>query len=330
MSASARFLRSVPVLLLLLFAAALAEASLVAAEAALERGDLALAEELVDEAMAATPDSAVRLLEGRILLGRGEFRAAFEQLDAVARERTGDADAWHWLGVAAGNLAANASLFRASRYARACREAFGRAIEIDPAHVAAHRGLIGFHLQAPRLVGGDKAPAEPLAPRPAALDRVEGGLALARVLQATDRDPEARTTLAELTREVPDDPRPWLQLGFDAQGNEDWDAARTAFLAAAEAGDERASHVDARLSALYQIGRTAVFADARHAEGIDALVRYLEAAPRAGLPGHDWAHYRRGLLLDHAGRSDEAREAFATARALTEDAGLKELLARRR
>ena len=321
--------RNLPVILLLMLCASFARADLAAIDTALSNGDVTQAQQLLDALGTDTQSAEIKLRQGRLYVQTNEFEKAYEVLQPITVAMPDDAEAHYWFGAAAGSLAANVSMFKAGKYAREVRDAFSKAIELDPQHADAHQGLIQFHLQAPRIVGGKKKEAERLAEALRKFDPLNGALSLANVYRQTRREDEARELLRALADELPDEPRAWAQLGFDAQGAEDWESAHTAFSKAARAGGDSEPHRNARLGALYQIGRTAVFADANHDSGIDALQQYLEADIAAGLPGKDWANYRLGLLLEATDQTAEAAAAFATAKSLTDDDDLLTQLARK-
>ena len=324
-------IRHLPVCLLLLMAASFARADLDAATAALEAGDLDRAEALLAPVLEQDDTGAALLLQGRLLLARNDSKAAYKVLDRAADRRPEDPDAHFWLGMAAGNRAANVSMFSAGRFAGVVRKSFGRALELDPEYGPAYEGLIGFHLQAPGIVGGSKKRAEELARSFAQFAPLEGQLALANVYRQTDRDDDALQALRDLTDSLPDEPRAWFQFGMLVQAQEDYATAHNAFVRATEAGDEDApDDRTVRLSALYQVGRTAVFSNAEREAGIAALDGYIKAETSPDMPGKDWAHYRRGLLLKAEERLEAAQRDFATAGELTDDEDLLELLARQR
>ncbi|MEM8548100.1 MAG: tetratricopeptide repeat protein, partial [Pseudomonadota bacterium] len=285
-------IRQIPLALLLLFAASLVRADLGAVEQALAEGDLAAAEALLAPLLQEDRDGEARLAQGRLLMAQGEAKSAYKVLKEVAEVRAEDPDAHFQLGMAAAGLAANASMFTAGKYAGVVRKSFTRALELDPDNTNALQGLIGFHTQAPGIVGGKKKEALRLAQQLATIEPVEGYVALASVHGAMGNDDLALQALETLTTEMPDEPRGWLQLGFQAQGDEDWSEANKLFGKAAEVGTDSDVHDRARASALYQVGRTAVFSGTRQSDGIEALTTYLERSSFEGLPGKDWANYR--------------------------------------
>lgn len=325
MSRIETIIRNLPLVLLLMLAASMARASTLDDIAtALENGQTTEAQAMLDALGDDATAPEAQLLQGQLWVQTNQLDEAFELLSQVAEARPDNADAQYWLGAAAGSLAANVSMFKAGKYARIVKRAFTRTIEIDPEYEDAYAGLISFHLQAPRIVGGSKKEAQALAEKLQTLDPLQGGLSLVDVYRQTRREDEARELLKAMAESMPDEPRAWSSLGFQAQGDEDWETAHEAFSKGAKAGDDSLEQTRARLGALYQVGRTAVFANTNLEAGIAALDDYLKADLPDGLPGKDWAHYRKGLLLEASDNKSAALTAYTNAKAITED---EELLA---
>ncbi len=102
------------------------------------------------------------------------------------------------------------------------------------------------------------------------------------------------------------------QLGFALQQQRDWPAAFGAF--------EEAIRVDPDwLASYYQLARTAVFSETNLARAIECLHRYPAHEPQAGLPGHQHAHWRLGMLLELDGDRDGAAAEYRRALALDPD-----------
>lgn len=317
-----RIIRHLPLALILLLAAGLANAS--PGTEAYASGDLALAETLITAELARADDPQKRKLLGIIAMSKNDFRIAYDIFADVADALPDDADAQYWLGASAGSLAANVSLFRAAGYARKTRRAFLRAIELDPEHVAAHQGLISYYLQAPGMLGGDKDEAIALSERLSAFAPVDGKLQQAAIYDEINEPERARAVLKELAQSHPADPRALLRLGFYYQSDEDYELAYQSFAGATKAGGDGDDARNARRGALYQLGRNAVFSGVHIDAGIRALDEYAALTDLDdSLPGVDWALFRRGQLQRLAGNDAAARQSFAQAGERTDDGNLK-------
>src|SRR5579884_553299 len=108
--------------LLMFFAAPLLAGSLVEdAQAALDRNDLQSAIDVLQKAVAATPDNA---------------------------------QAHYLLGVAYGKLALQSNLLRQATLAHRTRDEFQKAVDLDPDHVRARFCLVQYYTLAPNFMGG--------------------------------------------------------------------------------------------------------------------------------------------------------------------------------
>jgi len=96
----------------------------------------------------------VHALLGKVYYGLGEFNNASEEFERAKNEEPDNADYWNWLGKAFGRRAENSSFLTAPMYARRCRNAFEKAVELDPNHLDAATNLFSYYLEAPGLLGG--------------------------------------------------------------------------------------------------------------------------------------------------------------------------------
>lgn len=288
---------------------------------ALERlgdGDADGAAAILEPAHRAAPrDARVAHALTAVELARGNAERALELAELAVRHGGDVSQHHHLLGVAlAANIGSMGTLRRA-RAATRMRGAWERALELDPANVDARFALFGFYLQAPGIVGGGRDKAEAQVPLIAQADPVRGHQARATLLRMDgDADGMLREYDAAAALVADDNERLGEILtakGFQCQQLERWDCAFESFIAALDTDPERRS-------ALYQIGRTAVFADSRHEEGVIAFRRYVaEHTPRGSDPSHAWAHTRAGTLLEKLGRVDEARAEYQAALRLEPD-----------
>jgi tetratricopeptide (TPR) repeat protein len=250
------------------------------------------------------PSAAVEI---RDALQRNDLEAAIEAGEQ-ATEASQDALVWLWAGRAYGRQAIEASLFTQPKWAGRTRDAWEKAVELDPDLLDARFDLIQYYLQAPGFLGGgrDKAQAQAAAigQRDPALGKLaEGWLAMA------DKDP---TQAEALQREAhaldPSSARIALALSGTLQRGEQWDAARELWLARLQRqpGDPLARYQLARLAAI-------------RGENVEQGLALIEAFIAAGeIPENlslGAAQWRRGQLLEKLGRLEEARAALRLGRA---------------
>jgi tetratricopeptide (TPR) repeat protein len=97
--------------------------------------------------------------EGRAAIDRDDPQAAVQVLQRAVAETPNSAEAHYLLGVAYGNLAQKANRFRQPSLARHTRNEFERAVLIDPNHLEARWALVQYYRLAPGYLGGSEQKA---------------------------------------------------------------------------------------------------------------------------------------------------------------------------
>jgi tetratricopeptide (TPR) repeat protein len=308
----------------------------------MERGQLRRAEALLAARIARTPDDADALARlAEIRADQKRFDEAIALAERAVAVAPASAASHYALAAATGTKAERAGALSAAGLARRFKKSAEAALARDPKHTDAIQALIGFHRQAPGIVGGDRKQipsllarldaANPVAGaiarahearrardtvsadrwmrRAAELDGpgVRGRLALAGWLAAPWRDPAAAERLAlEVVEREPWRQEAWglvLQLQSRARRFEDFDAT----LARVEAADP------GRYGAWYAAGRDLALTGADLERGERCLRRYLEHEPEIGWPGHAAAHWRLGVIAKKRGDLAAARRELETA-----------------
>jgi tetratricopeptide (TPR) repeat protein len=112
------------------------------------------------------PVNAANLkLLGQCYFMLGDFRKATDLLDKAAALEPADSMLETWLGRAWGRRAESAFPLVAIGYATKTRDAFERAVRLDPGNAEALGDLFDFYMEAPRMIGGGLDKAEALLPQ---------------------------------------------------------------------------------------------------------------------------------------------------------------------
>ncbi len=249
----------------------------------------------------AEPDNAeVRILQARLLLQQGNSKAAIDAASEAVELAPTLAQAHYWLGNAYGSRIGQVGSMSQAFMAPKMRDAFERAIALDPDLHDARTNVIEYYLQAPAIVGGSVDKARVQAAELARRDPPRGHYARGR-LAMHDKQPEVAAKAYIAAWEArPESVAYRNAAGVALQESRQWDRA-FALYQAWTAEDPKAT------SAWYQLGRTSALSGERLELGASALKTYLVLPLAPGQPAMHHAWYRLGQIQAKAGDSAAAR-----------------------
>lgn len=237
----------------------------------------------------------------------GDIDRAVEAISLVTAASPRDADAWMVQGSLLCSQAQLGSKLKAIGRAKRCRDAFTKAIAIDPVDLDANVGLMQFYFQAPGIAGGDKkkgdAVIEATRSRAPALNALLLGMkaAMAKDAKTAERQYVRAVALAPTDARM----RSTLISSY---------ASAKSFPQAFAAASDGLTAIPGDPVLRFQYARTAAISGKNLEEGLahlDALGK-LEPLPqnlsRAGIA------FRRGMILAQLGRKPEARTAYNDAK----------------
>jgi tetratricopeptide (TPR) repeat protein len=234
---------------------------------------------------------------------------------------------------AVGVMAQHAGWLQQFVLARRFRHEIDTALAQDPRDLQALGDLMEFYLVAPGLVGGDKDKARAMAERIAAVDRVRGFSAQARLAEANGETGKVDLMLHKAVEAGPGSYRARVALAawLLSRGNleearaQAAEAARTdgtrvdayAVLAAVYANHNQTGELEAVLATAEQQVPDDLLPYYRSAEAFLAsghnlaraeryLRRYLSAEPEGNEPTLSEAHRKLGQVLERQGQTTEA------------------------
>lgn len=285
---------------LAVFASPLAAKTLPEVRAMVESkssGALAAAEAL----SRTTPDDAnawVMLVRARLQARQTEKAiAAGEKATALGPK---NAQAFYWLGNAYGNRIGEVGMLSKMSLAPKLRDAFEKAVQLDPALTDARSSLVEFYLLAPGAIGGGVDKARAQATAIAKYDRAKAYVAQARIATHEKKPAEALKAYEQAYATKPGDAELRLSLILAYQQAKRWKDAYA--MTQKWTVDE-----PKKAKPWYQIGRIAAESGQYLPEGEAALRTYLKLGRETGDPEPKHARYRLGQILAKAGRKDEAR-----------------------
>ena len=292
--------------LLLLIALPAGASGIAEAEAWLKAKDSRAAPAIASLLKSDRKNAQVHILQARLLLQQGKAEDAVDAASEAVDLAPDDAQAHYWLGNAYGSRIGQVGTMSQAFIAPKLRDAFERAIALDPTLHEARSSLLEYYLQAPAIVGGSVDKARAQAAELARRDPPRGHYARARMAQHDKQPDVAAKAFVAAWEARPENVGFRAAAGLALQETQEWDRAFDLYLAWT-AEDPKAA------AAYYQLGRTAVLSGQRADVGIPAMKKYIALPAQPGQPPMHHAWYRLGQLQAKAGDKASARGSFEKA-----------------
>jgi Tfp pilus assembly protein PilF len=244
--------------------------------------------------------------QGRAALNRNDPATAANLLEKAVAQSPNSAEAHYLLGNAYGTLAERASIFHQPGLARKTKHEFDRAVQLDPSHVEARMGLIEFYIVAPGFMGGDEKKAFEQANEIKKRDLLNGHRAFAHIYSLQKKPDLARKEWVDAVREQPGSPKAHYWLGTS------YLTADKNYKSAAEEFEASVKLDPAYMPGWFQIGHMAALSGANLQRGEEALQKYLAYTPKLDEPQLYRAHFWLGGIYEKEGKKAEARQSYMT------------------
>lgn len=300
-------------LLLALFPAVLYGQSLQKAKTLFESGKPAEAAKLLE----AINDDSKEYAEAQFYLGRiaynnKEYDDASDFFEEATEANDKNPLYFEWLGNTYGTIARDANVMRQGFLAPKMKDAWEKAVSLDPKNIGARLSLIEFYVQAPGFMGGSMDKAVETAKQIIKLDAARGHQALANVY---DRDKKTIEAEKEYIAMAAADAK-YLPILINF------------YIAKAEY-DKAFKLVDAEIQKkpddmlmMYQYAKLAALSGKNLERGEQYLKKYLSYTPKDNEPSHAGAYMRLGMIYEKRRNKAEAKKNYQTALQL--DKKLKE------
>lgn len=147
--------------------------------------------------------SEVLFLEGRCWYYLSDYKQAVETFEKLTHGEPRSGLYMNWLGKAWGRRAETANVFQAPGFASRAREAFEKAVELDPSHRDSLEDLFQYYLEAPGMLGGGLEKAQRLLPMIRKADPAGHQTALAQIAEKKRDYSAAEAHLRQAATTVP-------------------------------------------------------------------------------------------------------------------------------
>lgn len=233
------------------------------------------------------------------------FEEAIEANDQVAGYYT-------WYGNTLGAMASDANFFTQGMLAPKMKNAWEKAVALDPDAVDPRISLIQYYLQAPAIVGGSVDKAVEIANQILKLKPAEGHRQLGNIYLKEKKIAEAEKEFIAMANE---DVTYNQALANFYQSQKQFNKAFDLFESVVKSNPND-------MLALYQIGKTGALSGQKLDRGEECLRKYLSYKPRQGEPSHAGANMRLGQIMEKRGKKTEAKILYQSA--INSDPTLKE------
>ncbi len=155
---------------------------------------------------------------GWLLLSRGykdrDVDKAVDELEKAVDINPNKADYEFRYGVALGEKTQKAGIIKQAFLAPKIKNAFKRAVELDPRHISARVGLANYYMLAPSIMGGDEEEGWKQLDEVIKLDEIQGRFVKASFLARAKKNDDAEKEYKILVNSYPKDWRVWKNYGY--------------------------------------------------------------------------------------------------------------------
>lgn len=232
-------------------------------------------------------------------LEKGNVDLAVECGEKAVQFDGGNWEYYYWLGNAYGQKAQKASMLSKLSYAKKCKAAYEKAVELNGSSVEARLALMSYLLQAPGIAGGDKNKAKEQASEIMKLDALRGHLAFGQIYMDEKDLAKAEQEYVKIIELDPKNPSNYSNLGLFYVNQERYDQARDLFRKVMEMNPRE-------MSAYYQLGKIALLSGKDLEKGLGYFQEYLKVEPKPNNPTWADAHWRMGMIQEKLGNKEQA------------------------
>jgi len=265
------------ILVTLLFALLLNEATIQTAQSQFDAGNYKAALDTLSTALAKSPnDAPLHYWSARSNYELRDYDRAISESETAVKLDPKNAEYNRWLGRAYG---AKAEQSRSFFLARKVKQAFEAAVRLAPGDIAARRDLMQYCVEAPWIVGGDKDKARQQIDAIAAIDPIQGKMARAAYLATDKQWKAAEAEYVSLIGQHPQNLDAYMEAADYFTGRNDANNLERVINAASQIGPQ-----DPRLS--YYRAVVLVLRQSELPTAAKLLQAYISVPERSDYPSH--------------------------------------------
>ncbi len=250
---------------------------------------------------------------GRIAFDQKKYEDAADFFEAATEAKGGNVSEYFtWLGNTYGTIAEEANVFRQGILAPKMKNAWEKAIALDPKNLEARFSLIQYYTQAPSIMGGSMERAKEMARQITSISPVQGHRSMGNLLLKEKSFDAAEMEYVEMVRL---EPALTPILGNFYLSQKRFDKAFALFDGGLKKNPED-------MLTAYQLGKTCAVSGQRLDQGEELLTKYLAYTPKQNEPSHAAANMRLAQIYEKRGKKSEAKAKYETA--LKQDNSLQE------
>jgi len=265
------------ILVTLLFALLLNEATIQTAQSQFDAGNYKAALDTLSTALATSPnDAPLHYWSARSNYELRDYDRAISESETAVKLDPKNAEYNRWLGRAYG---AKAEQSRSFFLARKVKQAFEAAVRLAPGDIAARRDLMQYCVEAPWIVGGDKDKARQQIDAIAAIDPIQGKMARAAYLATDKQWKAAEAEYVSLIGQHPQNLDAYMEAADYFTGRNDANNLERVINAASQIGPQ-----DPRLN--YYRAVVLVLRQSELPTAAKLLQAYISVPERSDYPSH--------------------------------------------
>jgi tetratricopeptide (TPR) repeat protein len=265
------------ILVTLLFALLLNEATIQTAQSQFDAGNYKAALDTLSTALAKSPnDAPLHYWSARSNYELRDYDKAISESETAVKLDPKNAEYNRWLGRAYG---AKAEQSRSFFLARKVKQAFEAAVRLAPGDIAARRDLMQYCVEAPWIVGGDKDKARQQIDAIAAIDPIQGKMARAAYLATDKQWKAAEAEYVSLIGQHPQNVDAYMEAADYFTGRNDANNLERVINAASQIGPQ-----DPRLN--YYRAVVLVLRQSELPTAAKLLQAYISVPERSDYPSH--------------------------------------------